>query len=846
MGNTASEVTAGAKKQADFDPTTTKIYSLVDLKKGGLLVEIMREAFRSRDFSKVDDKLKEIVTPFLYNEGRGKMIPISRIIRMRNKERPPSKRLGSSSRSKDGDDDDNNDADQPSTLGLSLFSRICSFFRKSSSKVNGSMEEGEPTVTTSSSQPEILKEVCWKLSERGAVGETGLHMCLLVSTVVHLELTRRLVKLFPKLVNDVYISDEYYGEGALHMAVVNEDPSMVKFLLDHGAHVHERAVGNFFCADDQKEGRQDNLKHEHFDLPIETNYSGHVYWGEYALSFAACLEMDDCYRLLLAKGSADADRGDSNGNTVLHMCVIVDKKPQFDLAYSLGADISIRNRQGLTPLALAAKLTRSVMFFHIINLLRDVYWQFTDIAFAAYPLDEIDSIDVVTGGVNTTSAITVIAFGEDLGHLDLMSGVIVDILNQKWETFARKEFFRKIKFFFIYFVISMLAFALRPAPAIHPDFGTESWISSCNASTMTTVPLKITTTTTPAILKYESECFQDPNCQSVYTVKLRQPRETTSSFDDNDNNNTALKQYCNDDECYLLKFSEPLDIFRRILDALTFLGALFYVIGFSLEAKRLGIPIFIQTWKAVPGRVMFGISCLLILSSLPFRVLCMPRIEDRLIAMAMFLTPMHFLFFCRGFKAVGPFVIMIYKMIVSDLLCFVLIYMIFVFGFGQAFFVIFRSHKKVEGGNDNIFFSGVIDSTMTMFLMSLSQFEDVYDEFDNTDHALLAKVLFLVYMVVVAVLLVNMLIAMMGHTYEDIASRPNEWLRQWARIVLIVERGLVKEKRVDFQAKYSEERDGKRVFISKWQTSLQERQEIESLKQLAAENVQHRRSSKKL
>ena len=42
---------------------------------------------------------------------------------------------------------------------------------------------------------------------------------------------------------------------ALHMAVVNEDPSMVKFLLDHGAEVHERAVGNFFCADDQKEGR---------------------------------------------------------------------------------------------------------------------------------------------------------------------------------------------------------------------------------------------------------------------------------------------------------------------------------------------------------------------------------------------------------------------------------------------------------------------------------------------------------------------------------------------------------------------------------------------------------------
>ena len=59
MGNTQSEVTAGAKKQADFDPNTTKIYSLVDLKKGGLLVQLMREAIRNRNFDGVS---KAIVT----------------------------------------------------------------------------------------------------------------------------------------------------------------------------------------------------------------------------------------------------------------------------------------------------------------------------------------------------------------------------------------------------------------------------------------------------------------------------------------------------------------------------------------------------------------------------------------------------------------------------------------------------------------------------------------------------------------------------------------------------------------------------------------------------------------
>lgn len=75
-------------------------------------------------------------------------------------------------------------------------------------------------------------------------------------------------------------------------------------------------------------------------------------------------------------------------------------------------------------------------------------------------------------------------------------------------------------------------------------------------------------------------------------------------------------------------------------------------------------------------------------------------------------------------------------------------------------------------------------------------------------------------MILVSILLVNMLIAMMGHTYEDIASRPNEWLRQWARIVLIVERGLKKEERLAYQLKYSEIRHGKKVFVLKWETTV--------------------------
>lgn len=50
-----------------------------------------------------------------------------------------------------------------------------------------------------------------------------------------------------------------------------------------------------------------------------------AYWGEYLLSFAACLGQEECVRLLCAK-DADINLEDTNGNTALHMIVIHDNK----------------------------------------------------------------------------------------------------------------------------------------------------------------------------------------------------------------------------------------------------------------------------------------------------------------------------------------------------------------------------------------------------------------------------------------------------------------------------------------------------------------------------------------
>ena len=104
-----------------------------------------------------------------------------------------------------------------------------------------------------------------------------------MGTPIHMHLAKRMLKFFPLLLNDIYLSEEYYGENVLHMAAVAEvenilfttlnprqDPSIVKWLLDIGADFHRRCYGNFFTCDDQKSSRSDNKLYEPVDpcLPL--------------------------------------------------------------------------------------------------------------------------------------------------------------------------------------------------------------------------------------------------------------------------------------------------------------------------------------------------------------------------------------------------------------------------------------------------------------------------------------------------------------------------------------------------------------------------------------------------
>ncbi|XP_045507975.1 transient receptor potential cation channel subfamily V member 5 [Colias croceus] len=806
MGNTESNVTSGVKKQAGT--SEQKLYKLIDLKGGGLLVDMMKRAVQNKQYAEIDHAIKTKVEPFLYNKGKGRYIPISHLVLLRNKERPRHKLLPPLRHMENPDEEFD-------------------------------IEKDWPVVTREEydANPTGYRELCWDLKERGAVGETILHLCLLNATSLLADLAKRLLRFYPKMINDIYMSDEYYGESVLHMTIVNEDPTMVKFLLDAGADYHERCFGNFMCPEDQKASRSDSFDHEWVNVQPDTNYEGYVYWGEYPLSFAACLAQEESYRLILARG-ADPDKQDTNGNTVLHMLVIYDKVNTFDMAYEVGASLNIRNVRNLTPLTLAAKLARTELFFHILNIEREIYWQIGATTCAAYPLGQVDTIDTETGLISKDSALNLVVFGEKDEHLELLEGMLIDLLKTKWNTFVKFRFYRQFILFACYFLVSLVCFTLRPGP---PD----------KVTTNTTV-----INTTVATVANEIEIAMDVDNCSIAHSAIDRNVEVFNGTKPNSNRcghfkshpkekdkptepprETDMEGWWEDltEDCRLMNFDTWQAKVRICTELLLWFGALIYIGAALREARFLGLKMFFENLSTVPSRVMFLFSCILMVVLPTLRLWCADEAEDHLAVIIMLTTAPYFLFFCRGFKTVGPFVVMIYRMVMGDLLRFVCIYLVFVMGFSQAYYIIFLSFDNPntpEGVDDSVSnpMPSPMESIMAMFLMSLTSFSDYFAAFDRTAHEVEAKLLFVIYMILVAVLLVNMLIAMMGNTYQKIAETRNEWQRQWARIVLVVERGVPPAQRLKQLMTYSQPMaNGKRALVLRINQKDEDKEEMKEI-----------------
>lgn len=753
MGNKASAQEAkGAGKDVikQTQKSSNELYEYVDLNGGGKLVEAFRRGEARKDFTEVEELIDGFRGKFLYNDGVGKDIEVKELVQWRNQSR---------------------DVQEPKEK--SIFS---SFFTTFTNRVEDTIETvGTDNYALTENTGNKTRQIYWDINLRAAVGETILHLCFLNATRVHYDLSKMIIKRFPNLVNDIYLSDEYYGESALHMAIVNENQEMVHYLCKHGANIHERAYGAFLMPEDQRKSRRDNFTQEEIVLSDVTNYESNTYWGEYPLSFAAGLGLEDMVRYLLARGACP-NKQDTNGNTVLHIMVIHDKLDMYDLILDIGCRCpcqcskpltDIVNRMGFTPLTLAAKLARKEMFHHILTREREVFWQYGEVTCAAFSLNNLDTVSSELGHINEKCALNIITHEESVPHLDLFDGILYNLLKEKWKYACRYRFYQLLALYVVFLIVFSTAMLLRP--------------------------------------------IEEVGCVDELSDTLNNSTGGLMGI-----NGTSAPIKC--DDCFLLTTVETSTTqqARAAFEILTLLFAFFYILILIREIIfQEGIKSVFWGLVRTPLRLLFTLSCVLLLACLITRFTCKPHTEDHLAIAALVMAWPYSLMFCRGFALVGPFVVMIYQMLKKDFLIFFVIYLIFVIGFSQAMFLVMRGYED-STIQENLF-TRWFAAGLGVIILSLGEFELLYEQVANSrsPFRVLGLIMFFLFIILGALLIVNMLIAMMGNTYLMVAETKKEWTRQWARLVLATERMLTPKQRLVAQKKYSQSlsTSGERALI---------------------------------
>ncbi|WKY14265.1 hypothetical protein Q1695_000088 [Nippostrongylus brasiliensis] len=742
-----------------------KLYKLVDMHGGGELLP-----WFSGDYSLIDGYMETKVRDSMYNQGKGKLVTVTELVKIRNKER--NERLSAFSRKKGKGKSGPNVLDEFKQEGENVGD-----LKKALKLLDGGGKGGK--------NESKYREIAWKLEERGAMGETIIGICLLQGTDVHNKLAMKIIEAFPKLINDINISEDFYGLSPLHQAVINQDCHMAYILLKKGADVNIRCFGAFFCAEDQKASRTDSLEHEYVELSLKTNYTGHMYFGEYPLSFAACMNHPDVYRLLIAY-KANPNAQDTNGNTVLHMCVIHENMEMFRLALESGARLNIANKQNLTPLTLAAKLAKKQMFMEILEIEGDSVWAYGGAASTAYPLSKIDTINEVTGELNEASALSLVVYGETAEHLDLLDGLLETVLEAKWQAFGKRRMLRSLAAFTVFYVIVVIAFASRPISMSTAQM-TSGWITFTGKA--------VDGPYIPGVMPI----IDTATGEQEYKVSLTQ--------------------------CHLRDYWDPnLSTWngwcRAVAEAIAVLAVILQLIFEIKDLNRIGRGKWWAIHKEFPAKMAYKCSFVFVLMMIPIRAACslspdLLVVDNVLAAMVILFTSVHFLYYCRALKFVGPFVLMVYTIIATDIRRFLMIYGIFLIGFSQAFYLVFLSCEREEQSlhpstQDQDRFQNVIqtppEAFIRTFILTIGEFTVLYRNLAMCPAKVMiwiGKAIFLIFELGVSILQFNLLIAMMTRTYETISRTRKEYKRQWAQVILMLELSLAPKERLRYLLEYS-------------------------------------------
>ncbi|XP_075810066.1 transient receptor potential cation channel subfamily V member 6 isoform X1 [Microtus pennsylvanicus] len=287
----------------------------------------------------------------------------------------------------------------------------------------------------------LLKFEGCEVHQRGAVGETALHIAALYD---NLEAAMVLMEAAPELVFEPMTSELYEGQTALHIAIMNQNVNLVRALLARGASVSARVTGSAF------QRSPHNL----------------IYYGEHPLSFAACVGSEEIVRLLIEHG-ADIRAQDSLGNTVLHILILQPNKTfacqmyNLLLSYDGGDRLKslelVPNNQGLTPFKLAGVEGNTVMFQHLMQKRKHIQWSYGPLTSTLYDLTEIDS-----SGDDQSLLELIVTTKKREARQILDQTPVKELVSLKWKRYGRPYFCVLGAIYVLYIICFTMCCVYRP------------------------------------------------------------------------------------------------------------------------------------------------------------------------------------------------------------------------------------------------------------------------------------------------------------------------------------------------------------------------------------------------
>jgi len=631
---------------------------------------------------------------------------------------------------------------------------------------------------------------------RGQVGELPIHFACLQR---NLEIMYWFIEFDPELALATYTTTEsdevplsvYTGENLLHISIVNRDHrTSLRLANSYPKLLEQKTSGTFFTE----------------NKPVyEGGPSTPCYFGEFPLFFAASTNQPELFLNLLKINPDQLFWSDSQGNTLLHMCVFHELPKMFNLIANeikkaVANDTTVEeseeskerknlfnvcNNNNQAVLVYAAFRGSEIMFVHILEHCRVLVWAYGPVTCWRYPLKHLDYDHGDTKG-----ALEVIV-NEDHTHM-MRCTIVKDLIGKKWENFAVKHFKKK-------FVLALCFMALLTSSIVMRNLGVDEENEGLKLG------------------NYHYSSTQYRHAGNMFSALFKSEWGTWNSTvpyppNYNGDSMTSIDEIASCDNLGVLgEFSQlvgkalsclwagitgtslpalattGLALIDAILICISVIQLRKEVInemldsGFSSYFEHTGAR-FVQNFCAA-----VTYSGVLAVGMLRFFPLLPPGsgVEDGILSVVSISGWMHFLYFLFGHPKTGPLVIMMHKMMKNDVFLVTIVYSVFIFGFAQAFYIEFNDVGWIS-----------LFGHIKMCILALLGETDFQIYNDNAKHPWLCGNLIIGYVFVMTIMLVNLLVAMMADTYAQVKEENKLiWLLEKTRIIFSIEAELSAEEK---------------------------------------------------